>query len=427
MLIISLIIFHAISASFCYDVEIEGVLKLGKEILRVLDRNEYIANNLTLANQISSKGKLPSMSNNMVESAAERSRVNIINNKFTMHLEEFTLYLGKQGEKAIEKMGKQILYDLKLSNKNITSLVNTISNNYVTLLHQYYVFLNQDISVALVENDFLYLDMIDTYCRLLYNGETKLLSDIVMNNTVELKTIEVINTKISRHIIVEKKEKLNYLCKKYKVCKEYSTFTDRCRDLISQLLLLPEAKFQDFVEIMSDILKKHSDVLEDVAEKKDRKLILLKLKHISSNIFSMKEFLAVLRAVISPKFRSVTTTDKVQRHQTIAARILFEIIDKALNTDDNVLEIDFDNTISSIDQWSNDVTEDVEALPAFVDITMRIFKYRITKNARKEIKVLITTILGQETRDHQTFHYLFTDGSKYVRGGDFNFDVDDTM
>lgn len=421
-------VFPAISSSFCYDVEIEGVMKVGAEFLKVLDQNANIARQLTLTSQSEPKDTLPSLSKNKFDAAAERSSANDINGIYTMNLEDFTLHLRQQAEKTFKIMGKQILYDLNLSKKNISSLVKDVTIDYTTLLQKYYAFLANDPNIALVENDFLFLDMVETHCQLLHNGEKQILDGIISEHAVEPKTVQAVQAKISKHIIVEKKEKLSYICEKYKICKEYSTFSDRCGDLISLLLKLPEAKFYDFVRIMYNILKKHENVLENIVEKRDRKLLLTKLRTISSNVFALKEFLALLRVVISPKIKADAWTDKTQRHRTIAARILFDIIDKAVNWDESLLDIDFDHTILAINNWSNDMSRDVAPLPGFVDNTIRTFNHRITKGGRKEIKVLITTILGRQTKDDETFANLLTHGSNFVKGNDlndFHLDIDD--
>ncbi|KAH9644493.1 hypothetical protein HF086_006026 [Spodoptera exigua] len=432
MLIKSLLIFHAISVSLCNDIQLEDVLKVSKELLKVLNRNQNIANKLSLPGDFASRGKLSSFSR--AKSAPQKTNVNHLSEKYySPDLEDFTFQLKQTGMKTFEKIGKQILYELNLSDKNITDLVRAVNDDYMTRLNNYYNFVTEHNTLVLIEKDYLYLDMVDTYCRLLQNGEEKLLNDIIMRYQTEPQntTTQAINDKMKKNMIIEKKRKLNDLCDKYQVCKEYSTFINRLGDVINQILELPNDKFNIFIKILSNIIKNHTDVLEIAMEKEERNIMLSKLYDISRDVNSVKEFLAVLKSVISQRNKIISKTDTNQKLRTLATRILFDIIDKALDSDDdNILDIDFNIIISAIDRWANDDDDDddsIRALSEFVDNTIRRLKYKMTRIARKEINILITTILGRTTRNDPTFDYLFTYGSKYVKGNDFFFDVDDML
>ncbi|KAF9409172.1 hypothetical protein HW555_011389 [Spodoptera exigua] len=131
-----------ISVSLCNDIQLEDVLKVSKELLKVLNRNQNIANKLSLPGDFASR-----------------------------------------------------------------DLVRAVNDDYMTRLNNYYNFVTEHNTLVLIEKDYLYLDMVDTYCRLLQNGEEKLLNDIIMRYQTEPQntTTQAINDKMKKNMIIEKK------------------------------------------------------------------------------------------------------------------------------------------------------------------------------------------------------------------------------
>lgn len=340
--------------------------------------------------------------------------------KSPQRLEEFMKYLQKSGKDTIERISEQITADLGIK-KNITPILIVVTNDYKNMLQNYYDYVQKDLSDE--DRDLVYLDLVETSCRLLFEEEKKLLNDIIMHeNNNHHGSFKKITKELLKRSYIYKREKRRYVCENYKVCKEYPAVSDYGAELISEILMLNDKRVLKLFEILSKILKQKDKIFSRISEKEDRKLIGEKLSGFSTDLFDTKEFLAFVRGIITQRFRPVTSGSEEFKTKIKATRILLDIVDKALNSEDDVIAIDRDNCIKAIKNWAADQRDDIEdILGEFVQNLIVRLNHNLTKNARNEIKILIKAIMRQSTKD---FEHLLKSGSKYLQGKDFHSDVD---
>nr|XP_021194190.2 uncharacterized protein LOC110379020 [Helicoverpa armigera] len=428
MLIYYFLILQAASKIYCYDVELEGVVKVGQDFLKALDDGSAFVKKMNLPFNFRSKGKLPKKALGSAVMRAITANQNEehfrtdSNTQPDIQIEECIDHFKKIGNESLHAIGKKIITDLAI-NMDIGLMLKTASGDYHTSMQNYNDVVSKENIKSTLDREFVYLDVVETSNGLLYSIERKLLNDIIANKTDVLfdNSVEAMNEKIYKHSVQEKKNKVKFICEKYKVCRHYPAFTDYCADLITEILKLTDKKFTAIIEILRIIIKENKGFFEKVMEKEEKYLIIKKLESLSTDLFQMKEFFAVLRGVITQRFKAVSSSEKSLKSRTIATRILLDIVDKALSGDEDLLAIDFDNSVSALRSWEDGVRQNIHGIyEDFAKNLFRIMQFNLTKNARKEMKILIQAIMGKIDEDDKFVQNLFVNGSKYVKGEDFH-------
>uniref|UniRef100_A0A2A4JAM5 Uncharacterized protein n=1 Tax=Heliothis virescens TaxID=7102 RepID=A0A2A4JAM5_HELVI len=406
-------------------------MKVGADFLRTLNQQADFVQRMNEPFNFKSKGKLPkkvfgsevirAFTGNQENQKFRSDDKKPTNGSPTSQIHECMRHLQKKGNETLHDIGKQIITNLNIS-MNIDSMLKASSGDYFTTMQNYNKVASKQRYNTTLDREFVYLDMVETSNSLLYSIERKLLNDIISNQTnVSDTSIKTLNEKIYKHSVLKKKDNIKYICRKFDVCRHYPAFTDYCADLISEILKLTDKKFTAVIEISKRILKENKDFFEKVTENEDRDLIIKKLQYFSTDLFAMKEFFAVLRTVITQRFKAVSTADNTLKKRTLATRILLDIVDKSLSGDEDLLAIDFDNSVSALRSWAGGVRRDIDGIyEDFAKNLFRIMGFNLTKGARKEMKILIQIIMREIEEDDKFVQNLFINGSKYVKGEDFH-------
>ena len=348
-----------------------------------------------------------------------------VENKTSDPLKEFTNHLLEKGTKTIKYIATEIVSDLNIT-INITAMLEVATYDYTNTIENYYEFVKKSQNES--DRDLLYLDMVETSCRLLYHVEKKLLTDIIMHVNYDARSDEYKNMthKLLKQSKEDRKEIMQYVCDKYQVCRAYPAFTDYFADLVSEIVILDDKRFRVILESLTKTIKQNEKIFANFMEKKDRELIADKLRRIP-NTYAFKDLFFVARSVLNQRYKTIISGSEEFKNTTRSTSIILDIIDKALTSEENVLAIDFDNSVQAIRGWSADKRHDIDKyLDEFVTSFLRRLNHNLTKNARQELKVLIKTIMrgGNTPDDEIQRRSLFKSGSKYVKGKDFHPDVD---
>lgn len=397
-------------------------MQIGKDFLRTLTKYTALNGKLNLPMPLSfaSKGKLPKKA---LSGAVMRAAIEPTNNIKQHKLEPFQDYiehLKRNGTRHIKYIGKQIKKEIK-TNKNIDFILKTVIDDYVTILQNYYTYTIENNTDSKIDKEYIFLDMIETSNSLLYGEEKKLLNYIVMglNKNSLNNSLRNMSVNIYRHTVNNKKEEMRYICTTYHVCRQYPAFTDYLADLISEILKLSESKFEILLELIKTVLKSHEDLFATISQKEDRELMLAKLETFSDDMFAMKEFLAVMRSVITQRFKLVDSGNEKLKKKTKAVRLFIDIIDKALSIEEDIISVDFDITIQALRDWSGGTREVIgDIIKGFVNHVLGMLEHNLSDKTRKEISVLVEVI----TRDSITYAEIYEDLFKF--GSNFEEDND---
>ncbi|KAJ8711574.1 hypothetical protein PYW08_008528 [Mythimna loreyi] len=442
MIIFSLFVLHVLPAAFCYDIELQGKVKLANQYLAALRQPPEFVNLLLrfLPEKLVGKGKLPKLLRSLETAANPYMRVRVSNetqetiaqmrNQITdspkqtqkpkLQMSHFLNYLQDMGSRVIREISTEIIKDLNIKN-NITSIIAITTNDYKNMLQNYYDYVKKTESDA--NRDSLFLDMVETSTRLLFEEEKKLLNDIVMQESQnDHKNFKKITNELVKRSYLYRRQVMNYLCEEYKVCKEYPVISDYGAEIISEILMLDDIRFVTVLEILSKIFKQNEKIIERFTENEDRRLIMEKLQDSTKDLFTTREYFAMVRAMITQRFKPITTGSTEFKTKIEATRILLDILDKALNVEDDVIIIDIENSLQAIRSWAAHERDDIEKiLDEFLKNLIMRLEHNMTKNARKEVKYLITGLLRKQT---EAFYHLMKVGSKYLKGKDFHPDID---
>lgn len=378
---------------------------------------------------VAGKGKLPGVLPQSVEPVIMRammrafSRRDDTNNTTTDPLKQFMNYLQKKGIKKLDIIASLMIVDLNIT-RNITPMLEVVTNDYLNLMQNYYEFVKKNQNES--ERDLLYLDMVETSCRSLYNEEKKLLNDIIMHENLDAQgeNYQKMAHELLRLSKKDRKQVMRYVCETYQVCRTYPAFSDYLADLMSDVIILDDKRFRVILEALSRILQQNEKVFAKFAEKTDIELIGERLRSFPDT-YAVKEFFGVVRSVLKQRYKTVSSGNEEFKAKTKATSIILDIIDKAFTTEDDLIAIDFDNTIQAIRHWSANRRLEIEALlEEFARSMFRRLNHNLTSHARRELKVLIKTVMRGTQDDEGYRRSLFKSGSKYVKGKDFYHDED---
>ncbi|CAD0204663.1 unnamed protein product [Chrysodeixis includens] len=400
-------------------------MKVGKDFLSTLSEQIPFGEKYDLPMPLSfmSRGHLPrkTLGDAVLRAAIE---INETNHKmYVSNVNEYVKHLQKKGSTTLKGVANLIKAEIS-PNMNLTNLVKTMTDDYVTALANYHIYLINDTPETQIDKESTFLDLIEMSNRMLYGEERKLLNDaLVQANVKNASIVQSLNEKIYKRSVKVKKEEMFHICNTYDVCRIYPAFSDYCADFISEILKLEEDKFKLFLDYILEIVKNHEGFLETLTEKEDRELMSMKLKSYYSDIYGMKEFFAVSRAVMTQRFKTFETSNQKLKMRTKAMRILLDIIDKALSMEDDVLDIDFKTTMSALRSWAGGLRENIQDIfREFANHLIRELEFKFTRTARDEISCLVELVVRGGTEKTDMYQRLFKYGSTYVSNKDLDSD-----
>ncbi|CAB3233892.1 unnamed protein product [Arctia plantaginis] len=276
--------------------------------------------------------------------------------QYVEHLKDLGLYSFKQ-------IGKIIIKKLNVE-KEITKEVNEISEKFVTTIKNYcnhvtetYGRIEQN-STLLVDDEFLFRNILETACKYLYRAQQHLLKTVTkeINSTKDnVEKSQLVVDIINKQYIQDKKGELKYICKKYEVCATYPAFTDYIENFIIELLKLSDDKLTTFMYLLKNILETNNDFQIITYRVQERNINIIKVAQDLCVKTGVKKCLSAVQAVLNQRFKILVCPDKALSVKIQAARILLEVMDKTFHHSHDVeLLFDYGTTIDAIKTWNKD-------------------------------------------------------------------------
>lgn len=386
---------------------------------------------------VRTKGKLPKKF-----ARSSIMRANTVAANRTDDLVKYVDHIKKKGAKTLKDTGKQIIREITLE-KNLTEHILNITEDYLATMQNYSEYIAGKKTEIVIDEEFAFLDMVETACRLIYRDQKKILNKAIMSlttlttdngtivrslNTTLIAQIQKINQNIYRQNIKTKRSELRYVCFKFDICRYYPAFTDYIADFIVEIRRLPDAKLDTFMNLLKLLLQYGTpqSILHTLCAKEYMDEIAEQMKVIFKDVYSIHDSLSVLRSVLTQRFKIIHSPDLKLKMKTNGVRILLDIINKAFEFErDDVIAMEFDTTVQALRKWVADERLFPELLiTQLVNNTFKVLEYNLSKIAKQEIAVLIEVIMRGTSKNEEMYKSLFTDGSKYVRGEDFQSDLE---
>ncbi|XP_075984753.1 uncharacterized protein LOC142982233 [Anticarsia gemmatalis] len=417
-----LILFHALSLTLSHDVGIEAVLSLSDKFMKNFGMGKGEKQNIF----IRSKGKLPKKF-----SRATIMRATWVGNNKTNELIEYVDHVKQRGVSSLQASANLIISDLGIVKDiiKLTQYVNALTKNYETTMQNYLEYVIGQKAKFVIEEEFTFLDMVETACRLLYSQQKQILdfagevakTDPNNTNTNFDDQIKTLNQIIYRQSINTKKEEMRHICHKHEVCRPYPAFTDYFADFLAQIIKLPEDSLPTLFQLIKSLVDMNADFFNIIPDEKDRKFVVKRLVNGFDEFNATKAAMIELKSILVHRFKIMNTTDLKWKLKTQAVRILLDIIDKAYQYEQyNLMFVEFDQTVQALRSWiSEDKFFPEAAITHLFHSIMTVLELNLSKNGKEEMGVLIETILWGSSKNEKLFKTLFRDGSAFVKGLEF--------
>lgn len=443
-----------ISRSFCFDLEIEGAIHFGKDLIRrfgndilplELNALEPPQNRpavhlmaaepqkpvLRVDNNIANKHNVEAVNDGTVSAIngilktdrtheimiqpTKNPLTGIPDHEFRFDLKN---KLSKNGSLKLKMLAYFIKNHLHPS-PHIDSVLRNSTNNYLAKVNIYYDFISKKPIMYEIDKEFLILDMIESTNKILLNEAKRLLNYIIEESNADGSQIDVLMLmhKIENTVLEEKKDELRYVCKILKVCRPYPGYSDHLADLLSELLKLNDNSFKDIIKNFNETITIKRNFFKTIMRENVYNKISSKLITSLNHIAFMREVFSILRSVITQRHKIFKSDSLVVTVKTKAVRILLDLIDKAFDfNDDEVNYIEIKNSINSYKQWAIGERTDVGMITKkLIYNAVEILNYNWSKGTKEEVKVLTEVIFTGDTKNMDVYDNLFTKGSALIR------------
>lgn len=431
--------------SMGYDLELEGAVHFGKDLLRSfsndlpplkLDALEGPIPEERLAQLMASEpfkrihrnrmdketdkdGKPPKilkMGNTyemIIESTKKPSNMKI-DDKFRLNVKN---ELTSKGALRLKILAYYIKNRLE-SYADVTPILKNATEDYISSVQTYYEFINKKPIMYEIDKEFIVLDMIETTNTLLMNVAKKLLDATIKRISSSTSHIDMLHLveKIKITVMEEKQDQLRYVCKSLNVCRPFPGFCDHTADLLSELLQLNDGNFMDIINQFNEALSKKNTFFKTITNDNVFDIVSTKLKTSIANTAYMREFVSILRSVITQRHKMFKSESSVIKVNTKAVRILLDVIDKAFEANGDILNsMEIQNTINSYKQWSTGERNDLDLITKkFVYNAVEVLNYGWGKGTKEEVKVLTDVLFAGTTKNKAVHDYLFKKGSNLI-------------
>lgn len=424
-----------------FDIEVEGVVRLKNGFL---DSFANLPNNddIELPHPISVRSK---PNPQKIISRSTIMRANTVGMNRSDEFLEFVNHIKSKGVTALKSIAKQVFKGMKLK-KTFTRQIETVTDDYKTAIQNYLEHVMGEKTRFKINEELLFLDMVETACRLLYREQKKILNfaitaaKLIQNiNKTDNSTNKEANTKLNktkisleediqsmsqiiyRQGVITKREELRHICNKYDICRPYPAFTDYLADFIVEIVKLSDEKLKTFVKAFRFIGQTNEEFLNSLIDKDDMETVIVPhLSELLNNINGFQETLLLLRGHLTQRFKIISSPNLKMKIRTQAVRILLDIINQAFQYEnDDIIAMEFDTAVKNIRSWNNGHRHFPESSVILLFTSnFQILNYNLSADAKSEIKVLTETLIRGSSKNIELFSKLFSEGSKYVKGED---------
>ncbi|CAB3238066.1 unnamed protein product [Arctia plantaginis] len=358
---------------------------------------------------------------------------------------EFVNHVKSKGVTTLKSAAKQIFKGMKLQ-KNFTQQIEIVTDDYKTRIQKYLEHVMGEKAKFTIDEEFVFLDMVETSCRLLYREQKKILNFAITtaklihninetnNSTNKNANNELNNFNIShevdvqslsqiifRQVVMTKREELRHICNKYEICRPYPAFTDYLADFLVEIMKLSDEKLGTFVKALRLLGKTNEDFFNGFIDVDDKETVIVPyFAELLNNLNGFQETLLIIRGLLTQRFKIISSPNLKMKIRTQAVRIILDIINRAFQYEnDDLLAMEFDTVVKSIRSWNNGQRHFPESSVILLfNSIFNVLDYNLSIDAKSEVKVLIETLIRGSSKDEKLYSKLFSEGSKYVKGED---------
>ncbi|KAG6446143.1 hypothetical protein O3G_MSEX004304 [Manduca sexta] len=415
------IILQGLTTCFTYDVELEGIMRIGDAFLKELqdDLAEYKKLQTTFRPDKPIRPVKKYIGVGKVSKKSRKTGENEKRNK--TYIGSFSR-IKEDGFWRLDKLQVIVKNHLKI-NKNISKVIRKVSEEYSAALDKYFDSIITHVSETQLDIEFLILDLVETSNKMLYSMQRKIFNDVVDANKSKIPKVYI--TKATENIfkqsINDKKRHMNLICELHQICRPYPGFSDYFADLISEILKLSDSRLNIFLKILKNSLEHNIDFIHQIIDERALEKWTYHMSYLSTDMAIIRDIISILRTVITQRHKVVTTGDDKLKNRTAAMKILLDIIDKAFEDDgEDMIAMNIDIVVEALRHWTSRA-QDIETIVTnFVKYFFNILKQSISVDTKQEIKVLTEVILKGKSKNRSIYKELLSKGSKFVRGEDLH-------
>ncbi|RVE53437.1 hypothetical protein evm_002007 [Chilo suppressalis] len=389
------------SSSNSFDIELEGTIRFGDEFVDKL-KTERFGKNIQRDNEILQHVHEFNSRKTDVAVAAQESE----------YLDNVVNY----GVKEITYLSKRLQKEIPIDN-NLMTMLNQKVKDYEKKIWDHVIIAKNYKTKTNTDRENIYLD-VAAFSNTILHSDEKSMFYMVLENIKENITEEDIgkfNELIYKARIDHMKQVLDFLCAKLNVCRTYPGFSEYIADLISDLLKMSDGKLRYLMNFVKEKVVERATFFKAFMKQDVIDMLALKLGYLTQDLYNVRELLAVVRSIITSRYKMMKSHDKDLKLQTTAARMLLDIIDKAFSKQrDDMTVITFDTTVKALRNWQTGDRDDVKMpIQLLLEHIVKVLRENWNLATRQDVMILTEVMTFGESND-EGFQELLSKGSDFL-------------
>ncbi|XP_061729510.1 uncharacterized protein LOC133534420 [Cydia pomonella] len=341
-------------------------------------------------------------------------------NSILAQIHKFEERSQQKGIDCIQAVADHVQNKLNLLQADLIPVVKKIKSDYITMLKKYFSDLDREKPIFEVDKEYIILDMVNVVCMIRTKIEKILLKRILaLAGDTEDDEIEILTDTLRIFNDNDKRQEINFMCSNYKICRPNPAFSDYLFRFLDEVLKLDDSKFQHCLNRISQLLLTKISFFKTVLRDKLITFLETKLNNIASvNVNEMREVVSFLHSIVIRRYKINRTNDKKILDKAKSAYIILDIVDTAFGIDgDDIYGSHMEKWISLVRELSTNMRNDIETtLYDLIQYVVEAMAYNFTKRAKEEIMALADILFYGKVGKQEGTEYLFTEGSKFVKG-----------
>lgn len=337
---------------------------------------------------------------------------------------QFFNHLVENGKHILRKIGENIYSKLSLDKKStLYSLINDALDSFASNTKNYLDYISKKEPKSEIDKEYVILDAIESCNMLFYSEEKTLLNKFIekgFNNNLTQTEKDLFTEEIYKEYVNHKKQEIFYVCERLNICRTFPGLTDYFAEFIAELLKLSDDYLVQALEIISELIKNRTQFFKSFMKDEIVDMIGVKMGAMSSDLYKLKEFLSIVRSIITQRYKLVNTKDYMLRKRTKAVRILMDLIDKTFSiaAGEELTAMTFDTGVQALRSWRTGARNDISLpLKVLMEHIVEVTRHNWDTGMRDEVAILTEIIMTGKTDEVEIYHHLFSVGSEIGKTG----------
>ncbi|KAJ0172394.1 hypothetical protein K1T71_012367 [Dendrolimus kikuchii] len=375
-----------------FDIELEGVIRMGDEFLESL--NKDVQEYHSVQKELKDKNK--SVDYRKSDKVREPALPVINKDKFYA----VAIYLQQNGYERLKALDKTINDKLGIK-ANLNSYSEKASRKLNAEIFNYVNETLQRNLTNVIDREFMVIDLIETSNKLLHSALKDLLAVITSLYKVRyLKNMKQVSDNIHKDVVSEKKDNFWYICNKFSICRPYPAFSDFFGDLMVVIIKTNLTDFKQLFTTVKKVLEAKYAFIENMIHASIYKEVVEKVNTLVNEPVNLRNLLLYLRSVIIKRHKLIDTEVEIFKIKAKAVKIIIDIFDRAFDSDGfEIVELNLNVVIDGLEAWKMRQRSDFQRIVIlFVNYVLDTLKSNLTPYILEEIKTL-TEVIWNESFD----------------------------